>query len=416
MKLTESQEQAYRALASRQRDVPERAMLRVQFANGGGVLNPVVEDTGDLIHRMSEDAGWIQGAAGYGAVKEKVERILRRLEHPYGFRRERMENLEHNADYDHEPPARRYVRVREALRAYAQAHAALPVYTRAQELAREAAVAVGEERFEDARAAVLELQQHLGTREEWMRFAWFSEPMGGARKNPRGRVAVRRRAAPRPNPAALPHWLRDPERLVPAAQAMARGYGPAMHAFYRDNARAFPALARRLADMPEIPVWRAIIVPGKGDPVAAVDFRRLGRAWGLTRRAAVAYNYYATPEAAAGSTVIVVLAGLVGPEAVDWRTTFVKHVHQPEEEEIVLLSHAPVRVVGAEVVTYEPYRGGRSPMPGPPKVEQVPLDRTGSVGDQRHDLWIKEGETEAPRPNPKRRAGRNPTRRPRRTR
>ena len=44
---------AFENLGDLQRGLPEMAMLQIQFANGGGVLNPLVEHLGDIIHRMT---------------------------------------------------------------------------------------------------------------------------------------------------------------------------------------------------------------------------------------------------------------------------------------------------------------------------------------------------------------------------
>lgn len=141
--------ETFSTVASLQREKPEAAMLAVQKATGGGLLSHAVEHTGDLIHRMSEGAK--HGTSGKEYVKEKVDRVLTSLTHAYGFEKEHAENLANNrADQQ---------AVNAALKQYVAEHKALPVYNRAQWLARAAAVAVGEMRIKDAVAHLKALKQ-----------------------------------------------------------------------------------------------------------------------------------------------------------------------------------------------------------------------------------------------------------------
>ena len=144
----------HKNVAEVQRGKPESAMIKAQFANGGGVLNPVVEHVGDLTHRMSEEVTSETG--GYGYVKDKVEKALRWLTRPYGFRREFVENIESNAKVMGENPADRLAKVTAALEKYADEHRKIPVFNDVQRWARDAAVLVGEKRFAKA---VEELQK-----------------------------------------------------------------------------------------------------------------------------------------------------------------------------------------------------------------------------------------------------------------
>lgn len=147
-------------LGDSQRGSPEQAMLDVQKIYGGGVLSPVVEHTGDLIHRMSHHANY--GSAYPGLVRDKVEKVLDALNYPYGFQREMGENIERNARYfgDNEPGSRKEA-VDQSLTNYADEHRKLPAYNRPQYFAREAAVAVGEQRWNDATRHLQSLQKLL---------------------------------------------------------------------------------------------------------------------------------------------------------------------------------------------------------------------------------------------------------------
>ena len=132
--------EAFIAIADEQRGEPEHAMLRVQHVMGGGVLSPVVEHVGDIEHRMTEHAD--VGMYLEDIVREKVERGLRYLTHPYGFEREMQENIRaNNTDVD---------KLDKLLVEYGNAHSRLPAYNAAHYWAREAAMSVGYQDWEGA--------------------------------------------------------------------------------------------------------------------------------------------------------------------------------------------------------------------------------------------------------------------------
>ena len=158
------------SVGRQQRDVPEQAMLNVQRAHGGGVLSPVVENAGDLIHRMSEKT--TESSAGFEFVREKVTKLLNSLTHPFGFNREHLENLQNNAKSRDIGLHEQNQRVAAALDAYTEAHRALQPVTEGQRVANEIAVAVGEGRWADAVEGLRTLESVLdqGT-DAWVRFA-----------------------------------------------------------------------------------------------------------------------------------------------------------------------------------------------------------------------------------------------------
>jgi hypothetical protein len=127
-----------KTLAEAQRGEPEHAMLQAQRALGGGVLSYAIEHTGDITHR-----GWkafhLRRGLSCDYVHEKTKKVLKTLQHGYGFEREHEENmLASNSDPE---------LVRKRLRAYAEAHSRLPVYNVAQRTARDAAVYLGQQRY-----------------------------------------------------------------------------------------------------------------------------------------------------------------------------------------------------------------------------------------------------------------------------
>lgn len=149
--------ETFSSVAQAQRGAPEAAMREVQNAVGGGVLSHAVEHTGDLIHRMTEGAKF--GVSGKEYVREKVNKVLNSLTHAYGFEKEHGENLAANAEYYKKDVETYRQPVDAALKRYVAEHKALPVYNRAQWLARASAVAVGEMRIKDAVAHLKALKQ-----------------------------------------------------------------------------------------------------------------------------------------------------------------------------------------------------------------------------------------------------------------
>jgi len=127
---------AFSGLAESQRGLPEELMLKAQRQMGGGVMPWSLEHTGDLTHRMAQHGG----AFGAEYVAPKVNSLLNVLKSPYGFEREYLENLRANKVTRED--------VVPILREYSAAHARLPIYNYPQRLARDAAVSLGNERFD----------------------------------------------------------------------------------------------------------------------------------------------------------------------------------------------------------------------------------------------------------------------------
>ncbi len=154
-------------------------MLRVQFAYGGGILNPVVEHTGDLIHRMAERPTF--ASAGYEFVKPKVEQLLGYMDKPHdwkpggSFGDEVQHSIQSNRDYYEKEDAGKamayHTDVKDALEKYAVAHKELKPLNEAQRQANQAAIAVGEMRWGDAIGHLKALKEHLGSREDWIKYA-----------------------------------------------------------------------------------------------------------------------------------------------------------------------------------------------------------------------------------------------------
>ena len=139
---------AFKALADAQRHHPELAMVQAQKElsehPSGNTLGHIMEHVGDLTHRMSQEHAqtWNWGREW---VEPKVRNQLRNLQNVVD--RDRMARIP----------------VTPGMKRYADEHAKLPVYNRAQQLSRDAAVAVGRKDFDAAEKHLTELKHMLDT-------------------------------------------------------------------------------------------------------------------------------------------------------------------------------------------------------------------------------------------------------------
>jgi hypothetical protein len=137
------------SVAAEQRGDPEIQMTRVQSALGGGVLSPVVERAGDLLHRP-----WNKLEFQYYAqddAKTKIDTVMRRLTHPYGFEREHEQNMRNNAKARGETLEEYRAKLDAEMKKYADLYRSMRVYNSFQRLVRDMNVAIGEQRWDDAR-------------------------------------------------------------------------------------------------------------------------------------------------------------------------------------------------------------------------------------------------------------------------
>jgi hypothetical protein len=138
LSLDERAELYGRSIGLAQREAPEEAMLKVQGAAGGGVLDFAIEAMGDVSNRMYTWAGGFPGS--FGVAGEKIDRVLKTLKHSYGFEKEMKENLVSNAKFSNIPEKEYMDNVNKALKEYGKAHSELPAFNEVQELIREANV------------------------------------------------------------------------------------------------------------------------------------------------------------------------------------------------------------------------------------------------------------------------------------
>jgi phosphopantetheine adenylyltransferase len=164
----------YNDLANLQRGAPEQAMLRIAKSDISQIFQHTAEHVGDIMHRMNEHIDLYEGSHAI----PKIRNMLRTLESSYGFEREAFEQIESNLEYfqgqgkwEGATVEGKKEELRQLSLAYAAEHKKLPVYNRAQALAQEAAVALGEWRFDDSRLALSRLQREVDKgRDNWKRF------------------------------------------------------------------------------------------------------------------------------------------------------------------------------------------------------------------------------------------------------
>ena len=163
-------------------DDAEATMIKIQMAMGGGVLNPVVEHGGDLLWRMTEVGLWSH--YGRSAVIEKVEKVSRWLTNRYGFEREYAENVLHNAESRGIPPQQLQNKLDKLLEKYAEEHAKLPVYNRAQFAARKFSVLLGKQKWKQAVQCGKILLSMANNKTGWIETAGNIDPKYVTRSNP----------------------------------------------------------------------------------------------------------------------------------------------------------------------------------------------------------------------------------------
>ena len=180
-------------LAQAQRGAPETAMNRIQNSQIAQLYGFVAEHLGDITNRMSELVE--RGSGNFTDVVPKVRRTLNALREPFGFEKEFTGQIRTNLREVLEGRApvsgfegiktetQGLARLKQLGQAYADEHKKLVTVNRAQTEARDAAVALGEFRFEDAvrHLEVLEEVIEQG-REAWDKFALEGIRIAGIEK------------------------------------------------------------------------------------------------------------------------------------------------------------------------------------------------------------------------------------------
>lgn len=151
----------YKQMADDQRNQPEDAMLRVQHINGGGILNPVVEHAGDIIHRTYEQID--RNNIPVGLVQEKCEKvvdIIRNGKFGIPFKEQMEQNIQNNAEYSDRTPEEQKEKVYKALDQYANEFRNMyPVYNSLQHTILSACILIGTREFRQAEQLLQRVSQ-----------------------------------------------------------------------------------------------------------------------------------------------------------------------------------------------------------------------------------------------------------------
>jgi len=174
---TQERDKLFNDLAQGQRGKPESAMHKLQKAQISQLYGFEIEHIGDLTHRMAKHPDFFKG--GYGDVREKVEKTLRVITHSYGFEKEVLEQIQRNLEYFQEKGEWLDVTVEAKLKElkdlglnYSNEHRKLKVYNEAQKHARDAAISLGEWKFDETIQHLRELKRHLDQgRDHWSEYA-----------------------------------------------------------------------------------------------------------------------------------------------------------------------------------------------------------------------------------------------------
>lgn len=168
------------SVAELQRGAPEAAMreLSNESENYENQASPLYASlamhVGDLMHRMFEEPiPFFKGAYAL----DKIEKTLRWLQELYGFKREVDEQIAHNFEYYQKQGKLEGMTFEQfksnfmaKCQAFADAHKKLPAYNEAQQMAKDASIAVGEWRFNDAIRILKNLQSKGDDPDEWYDF------------------------------------------------------------------------------------------------------------------------------------------------------------------------------------------------------------------------------------------------------
>jgi hypothetical protein len=193
-------DQQYRVTISdaafRQRGKPETAAIQGVQGTHQGLYGFLAEHIGDMSHRMGKPFSSQNPTRGESYDRhyplEKLHKTERTINHPYGFEREHAEQIQENVDYQNldlslpenadiakanklsgrpnPPPTtveEHTQKLAEAGEAYSQAHEALPVYNAPMAKARDTAVHLGRQQFNDVRAGLSKIEYMLDNQKRW---------------------------------------------------------------------------------------------------------------------------------------------------------------------------------------------------------------------------------------------------------
>jgi len=151
-------EAAFTALGEAQRGAPEDAMMDV-YTVMPGIYAYNLEHVGDLNWRNTTmwEGRLVDIDEGMGKIKNAYKHLNRK----YGFERQVKEQIGSQAKVTGRAAGEIESELRAAGQKYADEHRKLTVYNEVQSLSKEAAIALGEWRFDDARTHLAKLQGYV---------------------------------------------------------------------------------------------------------------------------------------------------------------------------------------------------------------------------------------------------------------
>jgi hypothetical protein len=256
-----------------QRAGPESQMVEVGYRDGiQGPITALVEHVGDLTHRM--------GDLATGSVRGKVRKTY---DHIYVFDEtgntvRGLKTVTNNADFHEaliDEGYRRHVMNSEApynpiplktrekfardleeqMGLYAQEHRTVPVYNEVQRLANDAAIAIGERRYIDAKDALGKLQRYLDEGDDAFRVRMeriepeFARP--GVAKPPAAEAPPVSKRAKEPYPdAELLDLFQD---LPVDRDSQVDSMHSFVQKFFKKNQKKFGISDQDISDVAELP-------------------------------------------------------------------------------------------------------------------------------------------------------------------
>ena len=160
----------FQALSNAQRGTPEALGTNRVPAVGIGIRQLISEHIGDIINRMTDNlevggVTWARDNVGKKAVK-----AIRAIDDPYGIRKEIDEQIKELAQEQGISFDVAKKQIDDHGKQYADAYRKLPTYNQAHKDAQEAAIAWGEQRYEDASAALKRIEVKTHDEETWKNY------------------------------------------------------------------------------------------------------------------------------------------------------------------------------------------------------------------------------------------------------
>ena len=283
----------FQELANAQLGTPEALGTNRVPKVGVGIRQYLSEHIGDIINRMTNNPDSLAVTWARDEVGKKAARGIRSIEHPYGIRKEIDEQIRSNAKGQGISFDQAKRQIDDHGQKYADAHRELPAYNQAHRDAQEAAVAWGEQRYEDALVALKRIEAKTHDEETWRNYILkgyddVPTPTAAPHGALRGEVA-RQIPTRRPPVGGGAPGVDAAERLAagPVADSAALKRGDVYTDYTQQQDRSTRALAHQVPKDTSDHVRRlAAYAPAREELLAYIDegLEMGGREWYNTER------------------------------------------------------------------------------------------------------------------------------------